>query len=254
MSNAVKFTEKGEVCLSISNTASAKYRFEVKDTGIGLTAIDQEKLFKSFSQADGSTTRKYGGTGLGLVISKQLVELMGGKIWIESKKDIGSSFIFEVNLEQGSNTDKQVVQTTVNIQDEICSLKGSNILLAEDSRTNQQLILGLLEDSGINIDIANNGQEAVELFKNKNYELIIMDLQMPVMGGLEAVKMIRMIDKNIPIIALTANAMVEDVEKTKQAGMQAHLNKPIEIEKFYATLLRYISKKQEAGEALLRHI
>jgi CheY-like chemotaxis protein len=203
---------------------------------------EQKKLFQSFTQADSSTTRKYGGTGLGLSISKQLVKLMGGKIWVESELGKGSIFIFELPLPKG-DASKVSKDKNVSIAD-ISYLRGS-ILLVDDSKINQEIIIGLLENSDINIDIANNGKEAVDRFKsNKNrYELIFMDIQMPVMDGYEATKLIKEIDKNIPIIALTANALKEDIQKTKHFGMQEHLNKPVEVEKLYAVLLKYISKK-----------
>jgi len=239
--NAIKFTNKGSVKVYISKQNNNIVRFQVIDTGIGLTKEEQSKLFQSFSQADGSTTRKYGGTGLGLSISKQLVELMNGEIWIESEVGVGSKFIFEIALNKGDKTkikkSKEVDKT------KITTLKDSKILLVEDNTINQEIIIGLLEDSQIEIDVANNGQEAVEKFNKNNYELILMDIQMPIMDGYEATKKIRENDKNIPIIALTANAMKEDIEKTKKAQMNEHLNKPIDVEKLYQTLLKYISKK-----------
>jgi CheY-like chemotaxis protein len=399
----VKFTESGEIGLYISKVSKDRVRFEVKDSGIGLSPMQQSKLFHSFSQADGSTTRKYGGTGLGLTISKQLVELMGGNIWVESALGVGSSFIFEIELEQRDSTTKaftlfsdkkvlivddnaswhDILENTLTMFDikvehaydayeaikkayecegsfdlilmdwnmpqidgieatkminQMCggcskravcvrdlpptvvmlssfrqesvvklakevgidiflqkpvnpsllndilsgiflgdvtnyvykkqesinknsllALQGSRILLAEDNITNQEIILGLLENSGIVIDIVNNGKEAYEKFKVNHYELILMDLQMPIMDGYNATKLIREVEENnrlsissdkhspeesagIPIIALTANAMKEDVEKTLACGMNEHLNKPIDVEKLYETLLKYVSK------------
>jgi CheY-like chemotaxis protein len=134
------------------------------------------------------------------------------------------------------------------LRNDISTLSGTHILLVEDNETNQEIVLGLLEDSGIIVEIANNGEEAIKKFKNspKLYELILMDLQMPIMDGFEATKIIRKNDSKIPIVALSANAMVEDVQKTQDAGMNEHLNKPIEVQKLYATLLKYISKKGES--------
>ena len=257
LGNAIKFTHKGEVGIYIKRISKNRVRFEVIDTGIGLTNEQISKLFISFSQADGSTTRQYGGTGLGLSISKQLVELMNGVIWVESEYGKGSKFIFEIELEEieeGNNlkldSEKEVSKVPYknnfdqnNLKSDIAALEGSKILLVEDNKTNQEIIVGLLEYSGINIDIASNGQEAIDMFNNKSYELILMDLQMPIMGGIEATKIIRDIDKNIPIIALTANAMKEDIEKTKSVGMNEHLNKPIDIKKLYETFIKYITKK-----------
>ena len=239
INNAIKFTTKGFVKVNIVNINNI-YRFEIEDSGIGISKDELAKLFQSFSQADGSITRKYGGTGLGLSISKQLVELMGGKIWVESEVGVGSKFIFEIELEKGDQKDIKNLNLSLIDTNQINTLNNSNILLVEDNLINQEIIIGLLANSGINIDIANNGQESIEKFKQNKYNLILMDLQMPIMGGIEATEIIRAIDKDIPIIALTANAMKEDIEQTKKAGMQEHLNKPIDVDNLYETLLKYI--------------
>jgi len=257
LSNAVKFTQKGEIRLTIKRAKGDIFRFEVKDTGIGLKKEEQKKIFKAFSQADGSTTRDYGGTGLGLTISKQLVELMGGKIWVESEYGKGSSFIFELELKEVQIEDENIdinienskIQTR--LKRDINLLKNCKILLAEDNEINQEIILGLLENSSIKLDIAKNGKEAIEKFKQNRYTLILMDIQMPVMDGYEATKIIREIDKNIPIIAITANAMKEDIKKSAKYGMNSHINKPIEVEELYEVILRYtpqeyIDKNREA--------
>ncbi len=389
LTNAVKFTQEGEIGIFIEKKSQNRFQFIVKDTGIGLTKEEQEKLFQSFSQADGSTTRKYGGTGLGLSISKQLVELMGGEIWVESEKNKGSSFIFEIDLEEvkvikkdylqfhnkkalvvddnptwhdilqnllsrfGLDVDvafcgkealvkidkcnnsydvilmdwnmpnmngievakliKQEYNTTMtsptvimvssfrqdsivslakevgidiflqkpinpsvlnnllsdifrsdittnyiakykqtSLSSDITTLHNYRVLLVEDNKTNQEIVVGLLEHSGMRIDIASNGQEAIELFyKNKDkYDLIFMDIQMPIMDGYEATKIIRKDDTKIPIIALSANAMRSDIEKTKAIGMQEHLNKPIEVEKLYDTLQNYLAIDKNVEEAI----
>lgn len=251
LSNAVKFTTVGDVTLYISNIEGNRFRFEVRDTGLGIKESEQKKLFHAFSQADGSTTRNYGGTGLGLTISKQIVELMGGRIWFESLYGIGSSFIFEIELLEAkkSMVSKIVkplplssIESRVSKED-IGLLAGSKVLLAEDNTINQEIILGLLEHSNIELDIASDGREAIAMFRSKKYALILMDIQMPFMDGYEATKIIREEDKYIPIVALTANAMKEDMEKSAQAGINAHLNKPIEVKKLYKILLRYISKE-----------
>ncbi|WP_310441315.1 ATP-binding protein [Sulfurimonas sp.] len=239
LSNAIKFTHNGDIYINVTKISDDKLRFKVRDTGIGLSDEEQNKLFKSFSQADGSTTRKYGGTGLGLAISKELAELMGGKIWVESKEGVGSSFIFEIELMEIKSdileTDDEIRQFNRNI------LHLNKILVVEDNLTNQLVLLGLLEDSVKEIDIAKNGKEAVEMFEKGKYDLILMDLQMPVMDGYEATTIIRKVDKDIPIIALTANAMKEEIEKTEAVGMNEHLVKPIDIEKLFTTLSKYIN-------------
>ncbi len=244
--NAIKFTKTGFVKIKIIKKPHNIFRFEVEDTGIGISKEQQPKLFHPFEQADGSTSKKYGGTGLGLSISKQLVDLMDGDIWLESREGQESMFIFEITLPKGNP--KNIRERKIIESKEIVEIQNSNILLVEDNLINQEIIIGLLEDSGIQIEIANNGKKAVEKFKKGKYELIFMDLQMPIMDGYEATKIIRELDTKVPIIALTANAMNEDVLKTQAVGMQEHLNKPIEIEKLYEVLLKYIDKKVDNSE------
>jgi len=246
LSNAVKFTQQGEISLYIQKIDNKTFRFEVKDTGMGLTPKEQEKLFKPFSQADGTTTRNYGGTGLGLTISKKLVQLMNGKIWVESIPNKGSIFIFEIELEEIQENKEHIQdysythQRPVLLEKNINLLKETEILLVEDNPINQEIIMGLLENSNLKLDIANNGKEGIEFFEKKSYALILMDIQMPIMDGYKASEIIRQKSKDIPIIALSANAMKEDMEKSKAHGMNTHLNKPIDVEKLYKVLLQYI--------------
>jgi signal transduction histidine kinase/ABC-type amino acid transport substrate-binding protein/CheY-like chemotaxis protein len=244
--NAVKFTKKGSVKIYLKQLENNKVRFIVSDTGIGISKEQQQKLFQSFTQADGSITRKYGGTGLGLSISKQLVELLGGEIWVESKPDKGSKFIFELELLEGKVSN--IVQTTYEPLKKMVSFEDGSILLVDDSKINQDIILGILKSNNLNIDTASNGKEALKKFKtNPNkYKLIFMDMQMPIMDGVTTTKHIRKLNtgKNIPIIALTANAMREDIQKTKEAGMQKHLNKPVDIDELYNILMEYIPYKE----------
>ncbi|MET0068137.1 MAG: response regulator [Candidatus Thiodiazotropha sp.] len=397
VSNAIKFTDHGVITLRIKPVDDRHLQFEVQDTGIGLSPGQQEKLFHSFSQADGSTSRRYGGTGLGLAICKQLVSLMNGHIRVDSIPDQGSCFKFVIelrclpdqdiplygfdglqaliadhnptwqviierllsswgfkvqkadNYEQArglltipehrydllifscnmaSDADQHAKQNLLNAYDrshpaadaksrqlplvlmmgenhqqdcvahlastirvnsflkkpvnpwelnrklaelflgkaserpsanqhprslkyQLPSLSGSRILLADDNTTNQEIVVGLLENSGMLIDIANNGVEAVSRYRPGHHELILMDIQMPEMDGYQATQVIRRIDSEVPIIALSANAMPSDVEKSQRMGMNAHLNKPINVERLYATLLEYIPHKQSvtAGTA-----
>ena len=246
LNNAIKFTSKGKVELSIEKLPNNHFEFRVKDTGIGITPEQKDKLFQSFSQADESTTRKFGGTGLGLAICKQLVELMGGNIWIESQEHKGSEFIFDLYLPKGDKSQlEKHNQKELEYERDFSCLKDAKILLVEDNLINQEIILGLLKDTQIQIDIANNGEEAIEIFaKNSNYTMILMDIQMPIMDGYKATKIIRQNNQNIPIIALTANAMKEDIALTQEAQMNAHLAKPIEIEKLYDILFKYIQPNQ----------
>ncbi len=246
LSNAIKFTNNGTIDITVNKISNNQIRFETKDTGIGLTKEDQERLFKPFSQADGSISRKYGGTGLGLAISKQLVEMMNGKIWVESTFNIGSNFIFEIELEKLNCN--SIEQNKISIKDElenkinIEKLKDTKILLAEDDFINQEIILGLLEETNITIDIAENGEEAIALHKKNSYSIILMDIQMPILDGYKATKEIRKTDKKIPIYAITASAMKEDIQKTLKSGMNGYLHKPIDISKLYKILLNYSSE------------
>ena len=379
MNNAVKFTEKGEITLKAKMSPLPKNKklliFEIIDTGIGLKPEQVDKLFQSFSQADSTISRKYGGTGLGLNISKQLVELMGGKIRVMSEYGVGSRFVFSIVTEQphlrsyrlpskslmgkkvliidnnprssaalaqmlryfqyesivtSSGEDAKllfmhnsfdIVCIDKNIKDSIdyqnmsshCKakvvfidnslsknqkdiegihidaylhkpfnqmmifdmilqlftnetaqevsknnkitkqdlmrLRGSHIILAEDNKINQTVILGLLDGTGIKITIANNGEEAVSHTKKLiDIDLILMDINMPIVDGYSATSQIRKDSRynNIPIVALTANSRPEDIQKAKDIGMQEHLEKPINVEKLYAMLLDYIIPKAKA--------
>ena len=237
--NAIKFTDKGTIEINISNIGVNRYRFSIDDTGIGLTEEQIEKLFKSFSQADTSTTRKYGGTGLGLVISKQLSNLMNGDIWVERKKGKGSIFHIEIELDSINIIDNKVPY--IKNKFDISTLSKARILVVEDNTINQEIIAGLLENSSITIDFANNGQEAIDLFDTNIHKLILMDIEMPIMNGIEATKIIRKKDQSIPIIALTANAMITDVSQSKEMGMNEHLNKPIDINQLHSILEKYLS-------------
>ncbi|RLA72797.1 MAG: hypothetical protein DRG24_01985 [Epsilonproteobacteria bacterium] len=250
VNNAIKFTHSGKVELFIEEPKNSRVMFKVKDSGIGISQEQQSTLFESFTQADGSSTRIFGGTGLGLSISKQLVELMDGKISVQSDLKYGSEFIFEIYLPKGDK--EQIINldnnsNLSNLHHEITTLKETNILLVEDNAMNREILHALLDVKDINIDDAYNGKIAVEMFKDHRdkYALIFMDLQMPIMDGYEATKRIREMDKTIPIIALSANAMKKDIDKIERIGINDYLSKPINIAKLYETVLKYISKKSE---------
>jgi len=253
LSNAVKFTpEKGEITLAVEKTGSNDIfntlRFSVTDTGIGMTKEQIARLFNAFEQADGSISRKFGGTGLGLAISKNIVEKMGGRIWVESDEGLGSVFIFEVNLERAPVQEGAAHESPGIISDtsvEIPDLSGVKILLAEDMEINREIFISLLEETHITIDTAENGTIAVSKFRKNpdKYDLIIMDVQMPEMDGYEATRTIRAMDtpkaKNIPIIAMTANAFREDVDRCLKAGMNDHLPKPIDEKSVLEKIIYY---------------
>jgi len=237
VNNAVKFTEKGQVHIFIDVTKedskSVSLEVKVVDSGIGISDEGKKHLFQLFSQVDTSTTKIYGGTGLGLSIAKRLVALMEGEIGMESVHKRGSTFWFTAMLERSA---KDAVATSAFEQmpvDEDKPFKELNILLAEDNEINQKIIQYSLTNSGYKVDIAKNGQEAIDKYHEGNYDLVLMDVQMPVLDGFEATAYIRDIEatvlnnsKHIPIIALTANAMKGDREKCLAAGMDEYLSKP----------------------------
>ena len=247
--NAIKFTEKGEVALSITleqETAEAvRLRFSVADTGVGMTAEQLSRLFQPFAQADVSTTRKYGGTGLGLVISKLLVEIMGGAIEVESTPGKGSTFFFTISLAKARSEDLETEAAPEQSQSNQ-SLAGLRILLTEDNEINQEIAKALLENLGITVTVAANGQEAVDILSTQDMDGVLMDIQMPVMDGLTAARMIRQQGReavrNLPIIAMTAHAMQEDRDKSMVAGMNDHITKPIDIAELHAKLLQWVAK------------
>ena len=243
LSNAIKFTEHGNVCIEIKELDDNRFRFLVKDTGIGLTQKQMDTLFEEFTQADMSTSRKYGGTGLGLSISKKLVKLMGGKIWVDSTYGEGSTFGFIIpllpDLTSRDETQNQADDTS-KIIEKINNLLDINILVAEDNKMNQMVLTMLLEEAQIKLDFADDGQIAVEKFDAGIYQLILMDIQMPNLNGYEATQIIKTKNKDIPIIGLSANAMQEDIQKAFDSGMDDYLTKPIDLDKLYLTLNKYL--------------
>ncbi len=244
MSNAIKFTTQGEIIIrtKILSTLSdhIKLRFEVQDSGVGMTPIEILGLFQAFHQADASITRKYGGTGLGLTISKRLVELMGGEIGVESQSGKGSTFWFTLTLGTGTIPAPPMPEVLI----DLTPLTGARILLAEDVPINQMLATELLEMQGAVITVANNGLEALKLLLLQPFDCVLMDMQMPVMDGLEATRQIRAHPKlaNTCIIAMTANARNEDWLRCKEAGMDAFITKPIDPNKMYTTIAQWLSK------------
>jgi len=247
LSNALKFTENGEVALIIKQTQINKdtvtYNFKVTDTGIGLSQEQINNLFVSFQQADGSTTRKFGGTGLGLTICKQLIELMHGDIAVHSTPETGSTFEFNLTFPV-SDSDNAISDHTDNYKDKLLSMSDhKKILLVEDNEVNQLIAVALLEEINIEVTVANNGLEAIELLKQQSFDLILMDLQMPEMDGYEATAHIRKnsAHANIPIIAMTANAMKEDIQRCEDAGMNAHIPKPVDVTNLHQIIFRYLN-------------
>ena len=247
--NAVKFTERGSITLRVwiveESAKDVQLRFEVEDTGIGISSEDQKRLFTAFEQADGSMTRKHGGTGLGLVISRRLARLMGGDVGVNSQTGVGSTFWLSVRVSK--ETADAVSPAPTFAQDVaesrlIAEFSGTRILLAEDEPINREVSLMLLEDAGVTVDVAEDGAEAVAMAKLKRYALILMDMQMPNLNGVEATQLIRTLPgyARVPIIAMTANVFEEDRQACLEAGMVDHIGKPIRPEKLFETLLKWL--------------
>ena len=258
VNNAVKFTQHGSVTVLVEQedvTADGMIlRFSVIDTGIGLTPDAQSRLFRSFQQAENSTTRRYGGTGLGLAISKQLANLMGGEVGVDSEVGVGSTFWFTVKLGVQHNSDRTAVlaagdsdwvvgERQVRAADQF-DLVGARVLLVEDTLTNQMVAMGFLQAAGVIVDIVDNGQHALEMLEENSYDLILMDLHMPVMDGLEATRRIRSQPcfKDLPIVAMTANAMPQHQKECMAVGMNDFIAKPFYPARLYAVIQRWIPR------------
>jgi len=243
--NAIKFTQKGEVVVSANARKDDQLHFSVRDTGIGIPPDRMDRLFQSFSQVDASITRRYGGTGLGLAISKRLCELMGGTMWVESEVGVGSTFHFTIQAETAPGVAPVYPQKAPQAaaQPQFDSKMGErlplHILLAEDNAVNQKLALHLLERMGYRADVAANGLEVLEALQRQPYDVILMDVQMPEMDGLEATRYIRReleMDAPLRIIAMTAGATKEDREECLAAGMDDYISKPIRVEELVDAL------------------
>jgi signal transduction histidine kinase/ActR/RegA family two-component response regulator len=246
LNNAVKFTSKGSVTLKIWQSQKMTY-FSVNDTGIGIATNAQKQLFKPFSQADGSTSRRYGGTGLGLSICKRLVELMGGSIDLSSQEGQGSTFTFSLPLNSSLPKAEQAQQHYDEIDIESLSFTDHKLLLVEDNPLNQHVASAILKTKGCIADIANDGFEAIEMLTKQNYDIVLMDIQMPRMDGLKATKVIRnelgLID--LPIIGLSANAHDDDVNKAIASGMDNYITKPIDANTLFKTLWHHLSRTEK---------
>jgi len=253
MANAIKFNREGgriglEIKLVQSTEEFNELLFIVTDDGIGISAAQQEKLFNPFEQVDSGISRMHGGTGLGLSISKRIVEMMGGRIWVESELGKGSTFLFTVRAGRCYKTDDGFAPHSVKVPEVLSDdvLAGKRLLIVEDIKINRHILISLLNDTGLVIDCAENGREAVDMINAApdKFDVILMDIQMPVMDGLEATRLIRGIrgesKKRLPIIAMTANVFTGDIEDCIKAGMDDHLGKPLEFEKMMLMLRRYL--------------
>jgi len=254
VNNAIKFTEKGHVFVNVSTEEKENepyLRFDVEDTGIGIPPEKQKKVFESFSQADGSTTRRFGGTGLGLSITRQLVELLNGELTMTS--EVGKGSVFSMSIPANVDVEAQPVLDRYHVSEHVkskplefenISFKG-NVLVAEDVLTNQMLIKRMLNKLGMEPKIVEDGQKALDVASSEDFDLIFMDIQMPNMNGFEATKLLREKGVQTPIVALTANALKGDDQKCIEAGCSDYMSKPIKREKLLNVLEKYLYREGE---------
>jgi CheY-like chemotaxis protein len=252
--NAIKFTSEGSITINVlqhSKQDDTIYiRFEVKDTGIGIPKDKQKSIFESFTQANTDTTRKYGGTGLGLAITKNLTELQGGEIGIESEPGKGTTFIVTIPYKIPTQVNKENSESTKPQNYDLSNIK---VLLVEDNTLNQMVAKQFFKKWNNNITIANNGAEAIKILSEQNtFDIVLMDLQMPEMSGYEAAQIIRSSDStvlnhNIPIIALSADAFLETRQKVLEIGMNDFVTKPFKPDELYNKITQYLQKQTETN-------
>ena len=262
VSNAIKFTERGWVRVTqravVRDDGKTLVSIEVEDTGAGIPQDKLALIFDKFTQADSSITRKYGGTGLGLAITRKLAELHGGTIRVESEVGKGSKFTVEIPFDV-VQAEQAASPTASAKESDSAEASAARLLLVEDNPVNQRVVLAMLKKKGYKIEVANNGQEALEILEHSAnpYDLVLMDVQMPILDGLETTRAIRRDGRwvNLPIVAMTAHAMTGDKERCLKAGMDAYLSKPLKAATLIATIEQFLSDgapkrpvEQAAGE------
>jgi CheY-like chemotaxis protein len=236
--NAVKFTEKGGISVVLEcqerTAAGVLLHASVADTGIGIAAEKHAKIFEAFVQADGSTTRRYGGTGLGLAISSRLASLMGGRVWLESAPGLGSTFHFTAQLgfaQAGAGEPESAEPAAPSVV--AAPARPLRILLAEDNLVNQKLAVAILEKQGHSVAVVSNGVEALRTIEANAFDLVLMDVQMPVMDGIECTRAVRAAEsgtaRHLPVLAMTAHALTADRERCLAAGMDGYISKPVRV-------------------------
>jgi CheY-like chemotaxis protein len=250
LSNGLKFTERGSVELDVKGWAAVgdrtRVRVEVRDTGIGVDDAQKTRLFQNFQQADSSTTRRFGGTGLGLSISRQLVELMGGRIGVVDRRGGGAVFWFELELGAGAELPVAVTE----MAEPATPSPHARVLLAEDNDVNALLAGEILRQVGLGVERVSNGEEAVEAVKRGGFDVVLMDVHMPVMDGLEATRRIRALPGpagRVAVVAMTANAMKSDEDECRGAGMTDFISKPFKADEFVGVLLRVLLQAADAA-------
>lgn len=251
VSNAVKFTIQGEIIVNVKLVEETQddviIEFAISDTGIGIIESKIESVFENFQQASSGTSRIYGGTGLGLAIVKQLVEAQGGTIKVISSINVGSTFSFRLPFQKTITN----VETPEEIFTLDTKLKNINVLVVEDIALNQLLMRTLLDDFGFNCDIASNGKIAIEKLRSKQYDIILMDLQMPIMNGFETTEYIRKtLNSNVPIVALTADVTTVDLDKCKDVGMNDYVSKPVDERLLYSKIIGVLNKIDNSNQEL----
>ncbi|MEY4754601.1 MAG: hypothetical protein RJA44_2276, partial [Pseudomonadota bacterium] len=255
VANAIKFTEQGWVALRVAcveeDELGALLRFEVEDSGIGIAPEVLPRLFSAFEQADSSNTRKYGGTGLGLAITREYALLMGGEAGVTSTPGVGSTFWFTARLKKGRATAESDATASAGAAEQALEQthRGARILLVEDEPVNREIALTMLEDVGLVVDAAENGRQALQRAEAADYDLILMDMQMPEMDGLEATRCIRLLPRHAatPILAMTANAFAADKARCLAAGMSDFIAKPVMPEALFQILLQWLNQRS-AGQ------